>query len=67
MISDGVSQVFPPAIAQFTAAPFVVFELLVMTLFDSIRTMFLPFAAITLVMLAFLWSERRRETETFPA
>ena len=63
MITTGVSQVFPPALAQFTAAPFVVVELLVMTLIDSIWTMILPFVAISLVMAAFLWSENRRERE----
>jgi hypothetical protein len=59
-ITIGVSQVFPPAIAQFTAAPFVVVELLVFTMIDTVRTMLIPFLAITLVMLLFLWSENRR-------
>ena len=66
MITTGFSQVFPPAIAQFTAAPFVVVEMLAMTLFESVRTMIVPFVAISLVMLLFLWSERRRYPETLP-
>lgn len=60
VVTTGVSQVFPPAIAQFTAAPFVVVELLVFTMIDTVRTMLIPFLAITLVMLLFLWSENRR-------
>ena len=66
MITTGFSQVFPPAIAQFTAAPFVVVEMLVMTLFESVRTMIVPFMAISLVMLLFLWSERRRYPDSLP-
>jgi hypothetical protein len=60
MVSDSVSKVLPPALAQFTVAPFIVFELLFTTLFESVRALFLPFLLITLVMAAFVWTENRR-------
>lgn len=61
-----VSQVLPPALAQFTVAPFIVFEIVVATLYDSMRQMALPLLLITAVMAAFVWLENRRSSESIP-
>lgn len=61
-----VSQVLPPALAQFTVAPFIVFEILISTLYDSMRQMAVPMLLITVVMAAFVWIENRRSSESLP-
>ncbi|MGI9528179.1 MAG: hypothetical protein ACR2NG_00580 [Acidimicrobiia bacterium] len=66
-VMKSVSQVLPPALAQFTVAPFIVFEVLVATLFDSVRQMALPVLLIIAVMTAFVWLENRRATNALPS
>ncbi len=66
-VMKSVSQVLPPALAQFTVAPFIVFEVLVATLYDSVRQMALPVLLIIAVMTAFVWLENRRATESLPS
>ena len=63
MVSDSVSGVLPPALADFTVAPFILFELLAVTLFESVRQMLVPFILISLVMAVFVWSEHRRRPD----
>lgn len=62
-----VSAVLPPALAQVTVAPFIVFEVLVATLYDSMLQMALPVLLITAVMAAFVWLENRRSSDSLPS
>ena len=66
-VMTNVSQVLPPALAQFTVAPFIVVEILVATLVDSTQQMALPVLLITAVMTAFVWLENRRYSRTLPS
>lgn len=66
-VMKSVSQVLPPALAQFTVAPFIVFEILVATLYDSVRQMALPVFLIIAVMTAFVWLENRRSADSLPS
>jgi len=63
-VMDTVSHVLPPALAQFTVAPFIVFEILIATLYDSAQQMALPVLLIIAVMSAFVWLENRRSTDS---
>lgn len=66
MLTESFSNVLPPALARFTVAPFVLVEVLVGTLFDSVRSMALPFMLVVIVMTAFIWFENRREPNILP-
>jgi len=65
-VMDTVSHVLPPALAQFTVAPFIVFEILIATLYDSTQQMALPVLLIIAVMSVFVWLENRRSTDSLP-
>ena len=63
MLESGVSVVLPPTIARFTAAPFIVLEVLFSTLFESAQALVVPFLILLATLGWFVWREARRPSE----
>ena len=60
MLESSASVVLPPSIARFTAAPFIVLEVLFSTLFESAQALLVPFLVLMATVAWFLWRETRR-------
>ncbi len=62
MLESSASVVLPPTIARFTAAPFIVLEVLFSTLFESAQALLMPFLVLMATVAWFMWRETRRPT-----
>jgi hypothetical protein len=60
MLSSGASVVLPDRIAQVAVAPIVLIEMLIATLFESVRDLIIPLTMLIIAVAVFVWRETRR-------
>jgi hypothetical protein len=60
MLSAGAAVVLPDRVAQVAVAPIVLIEMLIGTLFESLRDLVIPLVMLVLAIAVFLWRETRR-------
>jgi hypothetical protein len=60
MVSSGASVVLPPGVARIAVAPILLVEILIGTLFESMRELLAPVMMLVMAVAVFVWRETRR-------
>ncbi len=60
MVSSGASVVLPPGVARIAVAPILLVEILIGTLFESMRELLVPVLMLVMAVAVFVWRETRR-------
>lgn len=59
MVSSGASVVLPPGVARIAVAPILLVEILIGTLFESMRELLVPVVMLVMAVAVFVWRETR--------